>query len=169
VRANGWILAGFFVFDALRSTVQHVLRGHRDGSNPSSQKQQHPDQHLPPPLHPVLAWLLCGVLCCITVAPFVLQQYQLAAQFCSSPLVVDPKPAYCTASSSLLPSVYAHVQRKYWFVFPPEPLHIIAPLCSCRSIPFGVNTILSFSSLCAFALLLVTTGSGTSDFSATTN
>jgi hypothetical protein len=119
VRANGWILAGFFVFDALRSTAQHVLRGHRDGSNPSPQQQQ-PDQYPspppPPPMHPALAWLLCGVLCCITVAPFVLQQYHLAAQFCSSPLAADPKPAYCT-SSSLLPSVYAHVQRKYWFVF----------------------------------------------------
>jgi len=100
VRANGWLLAGFFAFDALQRTAQ-ARRSGTDGG--WSQRAA------------ILArvWVSRALLCLLTLAPFVLQQGLLARRFCASELV-QPKPAYCDAH--WMPSVYAHVQSKYWNV-----------------------------------------------------
>jgi len=86
VRANGWLLAGFFAFDALQRTAQ-ALRAGTGGGWPQRAA--------------ILArvWVSRALLCLLTAALFVLQQGLLARRFYKSELV-QPKPAYSSASTS---------------------------------------------------------------------
>jgi len=110
IRGNGYLLAGFFVFDA----IQHVRRAWMDKRSHSSTLAV--SSSLP------FTLLHAGLACALVAAPYLLLQFYLARRFCSAAAATAadgaaasgaPQPPYCD-STVLFPHVYAHVQRQYW-------------------------------------------------------